>query len=75
MLVAPGGELPLPGAVDAGRVLGPARGQVVPRVGGDVGQFDGLSGALEQCHGPSLFSFVTNDKVVLSLVRSESEGR
>jgi hypothetical protein len=55
VLVAPGGELRPAGAVDTGRVLGPARSHVVPRVGGDLGQLDGLFGALEQRHGPSLF--------------------
>jgi hypothetical protein len=55
VLVAPGGELCPAGAVDPGRVLGPARGEVVPRVGGYLGQLAGLFGALEQHHGPSLF--------------------
>jgi hypothetical protein len=55
VLVAPGGELRPAGAVDTGRVLGPARGYVVPRVGGDLDQLDGQLGALGQCHGPSLF--------------------
>ena len=55
VFLAPSGELRPAGAVDTGRVLGPARGDVVPRVGGDLGQLDGLLGALEQRHGASLF--------------------
>jgi hypothetical protein len=55
VLLAPGGELRPAGAVDAGRVLGPTRSEVVPRVGDDLGQLGSLFGALEQRPGPSLF--------------------
>jgi hypothetical protein len=55
VFLAPSGELRPAGAVDTGRVLGPARSHEVPRVCGDLGKLDGLFDALEQRHSPSLF--------------------
>ena len=65
--LAPGGELRPAGSVEPGRVLGPARIEVFPCVGGDLGHLDRLFGTFEQRHALSFFSsFVTNDKVALS---------
>jgi hypothetical protein len=57
VLVAPGGELRPAGAVDTGRVLGPARSDVVPCVGGDLGQLKGLLSGGEERHGAGVLSF------------------
>ena len=54
MFVAPPGELRPTGPVSTGRVLGPARSDVIPCVGGDLGQLKGLLSSGEERHGTSL---------------------
>ena len=64
--IAPGGELSPAGAVNTVGVLGTARSNIIPRLGGDLSEFDSLFGAMEQRHCAHLSSFVTTDKLALS---------